>query len=125
MNCHIHPVLYDAYLRLHETLGAQIVHRRARKSFTSIEIIFDSEEGLIKNITGRINTLPEAEACGFWVICRKQTRKGYTHYNGLQVFQLFLSPVHPKKRREREVTITTIIPVTFRKTTSHPAAQTA
>ena len=104
MNCKIHPILYDFFLRIHDTLGAEIVHRRKRNSATSIEIIFYCDDFLI--MTGRLNTLPEAEKWGFWVICRLQPNK---FYNGHQVYQLFLSPVHPKKRRELQTTITSLI----------------
>ena len=115
MNCKIHPVLYQFYLRLRDTLGAEIVHRRKRQSPMSIEVIFHSDEFLI--VTGRLNTLPEAEKCGFWVICRKQTRKNYSIYKGHQVYQLFLSPVHPKKRRAMLPVITplaTSLPIAMR-----------
>ena len=97
MNNKIHPVLYDFYLIIHQTLGAQIVHRRKRHSPMCIEIIFDTPIPIIP--TGRLNSLREAEACGFWVICRQQTKGKHAFYKGHQVYQLFLSPVHPKKRR--------------------------
>ena len=83
MNWKIHPVLYRFYLRLKDTLGAEIVHRRKRTSRMAIEVIFYSEEYLI--ITGRLNTL--------------QTKAGRTYYKEHRVYQLFLSPVHPKKWR--------------------------
>ena len=106
-NCKIHPVLYKFYLRLHETLGAEIVHRRKRTSNMCIEIIFYSED-LVKYLKGHLNTLPEAEACGFRIICRPQTKKGHTMYKGHRVYQLFLAPVHPQKRREMETQITSL-----------------
>lgn len=104
MNCKIHPVLHKYYLRLHDTMGAEIVHRRTRKSCMSIEIIFYCDG--LQVVTGRINTLREAEACGFWVICRPQTQRKHMIYNNRRVYQLFLSPVHPKKIRESEHIIT-------------------
>lgn len=94
MNCKIHPVLYQFYLRLHNTLRAKIVHRRKRRSKTSIEVVFYCEG--INVMTGRLNTLPEAEKCGYWVMCRL---KPNTFYDNRQVYQLFLTPVHPKKHR--------------------------
>ena len=97
MNCKIHPILYKFFLRLNDTLGAEIVHRRKRTSSTCIEIVFYNNIGVP---TGRLNTLPEAEKCGFWVICRPQTKPKYMFYDNHRVYQLFLSPVHPKKRRE-------------------------
>ena len=105
LNCKIHPVLYKAYLQLHAELGAEIVHRRKRTSNTCIEIIFYHED-LAVLLIGHINTLKEAEKCGFFVICRPQTKKGHTFYKGRRVFQLFLSPVHPKKRRATRTTVT-------------------
>ena len=98
MNCKIHPVLYHFYLRLKDTLAAEIVHRRKRTSPMSIELIFYTDTMLIT--TGRLNTLPEAEKWGFWVICRPQTKAGHTFYKEHRVYQLYLSPVHPKKKRE-------------------------
>lgn len=105
LNCRIHPVLYHYYLIIHNTLGAEIVHRRSRRSDMAIEIIFYNE-GILPVPVGRINSLPEAEKCGFWVICRPQTSSKRAFYHGLQVFQLFLTPVHPKKRREAGYTVT-------------------
>ena len=101
MNCNIHPVLYKCYLRLHERLGAKIVHRRKRRSSTCIEIVFYCNA--IQELKGHLNTLKEAEVNGFWVICRL---KPNCFYDGRQVYLLFLTPVHPKKRREMEITIT-------------------
>jgi hypothetical protein len=98
MNNNIDPILYNVYLGLHDHFGAIIVHRRHRKSNTSIEIIFTSPA--IKEYTGRLNTLKEAEACGYWVISRRQTKGKHLTWRGHAVFQLFLSPVHPKKRHE-------------------------
>lgn len=104
MNCKIHPLLYHYYVQLHETLSVEMVHRRKRENTMCIEIIFGCEEFMV--VTGRLNSLPEAEKCGYWVICRPQTKRGHTLYKGHRVFQLFLSPVHPKKRRETQRTIT-------------------
>lgn len=101
MNCNIHPILYNFYLRIHDTVGAEMVHRRKRRSKTCTEIIFHCDKFLVK--TGRLNTLPEAEKCGFWVVCRL---KPNTFYHDHQVYELFLTPVHPKKRREMIKTIT-------------------
>ena len=97
MNCKIHPVLYKWYLILHEELGASIVHRRQRRSQTCIEIIFYND--FLPEVSGRVNTLAEAEKCGYWVMCRPQTKPGRTTYKDHRVFQLFLTPVHPKKWR--------------------------
>ena len=104
MNCKIDPVLYDFFLTLKQTLGAEIVHRRKRISQTCIEIIFNND--LLPAPSERLNSLRDAERCGFWIICRKQTKHGHTIYKGRRVFQLFLSPVHPKKRREKVMRIT-------------------
>ena len=104
MNNNIHPVLHYYYLRLHELMGAEIVHRRTRKSNTCIEVIFYCDG--LPVITGRINTLPEAEACGYWVMCRPQTNPSRMYHDNHRVYQLYLSPVHPKKRREMKKIIT-------------------
>ena len=106
INCKIHPVLYNFYLRLKDTLGADIVHRRKRASATCIEIIFYSN--FFVTISKRMNTLKEAEACGFWVICRAQAKPNKMYYKEHRVHQLFLSPVHPKKRRDINPVITSL-----------------
>lgn len=100
-NCKIHPILYHFFLRLKETLEAEIVHRRKRTSDRSIEIIYKNHFGAAP--TGRLNTLKEAEKWGFWIVCRLQT-KNHTpvFYHDRLVYQLFLTPVHPKKRREHQ-----------------------
>lgn len=118
-NNHINPVLYKLFLRLKSTLGAEIVHRRSRKSATSIEIVFHSP--LVKYLHGRLNTLKEAEKSGFWVILRLQSKRNHESWRGLTVYQLFLTPVHPKKRNEarylatptsEEVTVKPIVKTT-------------
>ena len=104
-NCKIHPALYKVYLRLHDALKAEIVHRRKRTSNRCIEIIFNC--GFIEEFIGSVqNTLREAETSGFRVMCRRQTKPGHAFYRNKPVYQLFLSPVHPKKRREIQTTIT-------------------
>ena len=100
-NCHIDPILYNFYLRLNEKAGAVIVHRRHRKSSTCIEIVFLCNA--FKSISGRLNTLREAEACGYWIICRAQRKGKRQTYRGHLAFQLFLTPVHPKKRHASQV----------------------
>jgi len=69
-----------------------------------IEIIFYTDGMVIPS--GRLNTLPEAEKWGFWVMCRPQTSPKHRIYKGYPVFLLYLTPVHPKKRRESLTTIT-------------------
>jgi len=65
MNNNIHPILYKFFLILRNKLGAEIVHRRKRRSNMCIEIIFLSD--LIQQPPlGRLNTLREAEECGYW-----------------------------------------------------------
>ena len=101
MNNNINPILYNTYLNLKDTLNAQIIHRRKRKTANSIEIVFLCDA--INALSGHINTLKEAEACGFWIVCRRQTGKKHAFYHGLPVFQLFLTPVHPKKALENKI----------------------
>ena len=95
-NCKIHPLLYKVFLSLKETMGAQIVHRRKRKSNICIEIIFLND--LLTCYRGSVNSLPEAEACGFWILCKPQSSKKHRYHKGYLVHLLYLSPVHPKKR---------------------------
>ena len=121
LNCKIHPVLYKVYLRLHDTLGAEIVHRRKRTSNMCIEIVFHCSF-LEEFLGSTINTLREAETSGFRVICRRQTKPGHTIYKGLTVYQLFLSPVHPKKRREIQTIITPLSSLSSSTTATASAA---
>jgi hypothetical protein len=100
-NCKINPVLYNVFLQLKDTLDARMVHRRCRTSSNCIEIIFLCD--LAQFLNGRINTLKEAEKCGFWVICRAQNKRGHKEWRHYPVFQLFLTPVHPKKRQENQL----------------------
>ena len=119
--CKIDSILYNFYLRLKDTLGAEIVHRRRRKSATCIEIIFHND--LYQYVKGRLNTLPEAESWGFWVMCRPQTRRNHGSWHGRAVFQLFLTPVHPKKRNEaRYQAAQTSEEVTFEPILARPCA---
>ena len=99
MNNKINPILYNSYLTLRRRLGASIVHRRRRKSSNCIEIVFRIKG--LESIKGHLNPLKDAEKCGFWIMCRPQNKRGHTTYDGLQVYQLFLTPVHPKKRHEQ------------------------
>jgi len=100
-NNHINPILYAFYLRLKNTLEAEIVHRRRRKSNDCVEIVFHCN--LFKDYSRRLNMLKEAEECGYWIICRAQKKRGHTTWHGCRVYQLFLSPVHPHKRHEARV----------------------
>jgi len=82
-------------LRRHYDIELVRRHRTAR-SGTYVEFIYKSN--LVNDLTGRQNMLKDAEACGYWVMIRKQpsAKKGF--YKGHQVYQLFLTPVHPKKK---------------------------
>ncbi|MBR4706123.1 MAG: hypothetical protein IKP02_11150 [Paludibacteraceae bacterium] len=119
-NNHIAPELYSFYISLKREMGALIVHRRRRTSSTCIEIIFLPP--LIKEINGRLNTLPDAEACGYWIMCRRQTKRGHECYHGYAVFQLFLTPVHPKKRNEaKHLAAQTSLDVSFEPIPQRPS----
>ena len=72
--------------------------RRHRGSANGKYVEFISHSPLMKSVTGRQNMLKEAEACGYWVMVRKQTSPKRRYYKGHQVFQMFLTPVHPKKK---------------------------
>ena len=97
MNCKIHPVLYKYYLSYYKLMGARLVHSRKRSSEMCIEVIFLRDDKFI--VTGQLNSLKEAEECGFLVICRPQNSRKHMFYKGHRVYQIYLSPVHPKKRR--------------------------
>ena len=100
-HCHIDPVLYRFYLRLKDRCGLTMVHRRRRKSATCIEVVINISA--FASISGRLNTLKEAEACGYWVVIRRQAKGKHATWRGKAVFQLFLTPVHPKKRHAAQV----------------------
>lgn len=114
LNCKIHPLLYKAFLKLKHNLGAQIVHRRKRKSNTCIEIIFWND--LLTSYRGSVNSLPEAEACGFWIICKPQMSKKHMFYQGHRVHLLYITPVHPKKRMAVIPNITPLHAIPLRET---------
>jgi len=123
MNSKINPVLYKIYLRLRRTLGAEIVHRRRRSSSTCLEIIFRND--FFEYLNTRINTLKEAEACGYWVMCRPQSKRGKEVWHGKRVYQLFLSPVHPKKRNEAKfLAVPTVEEVSFVPIETPPSPRT-
>ena len=112
MNNNINPILYQTFLCLKKSYGAEIVHRRRRKSSTCIEIVFHNT--LLKSLTQHLNTLKEAESCGYWVICRRQSKRGHQIWHGMTVFQLYLTPVHPKKRNEaKHLAAPTAVDITF------------
>lgn len=97
MNLKTDKILYDWICHLRQSIGICLVPRRGRRKTNYVEFIITATP--INAITGRLNTLREAEECGFWVVARAQKGKRATYHNQ-QVFQLFLTPVHPKKRRE-------------------------
>ena len=72
--------------------------RRHRSAANGMYVEFISNSRLIEMVSGRQNTLKEAEACGYWVIIRKQLSKKKRYYKKHQVYQLYLSPVHQKKK---------------------------
>lgn len=76
-----------------------VVRRHRQKSDKCVDVIFTNDAVTI--LKGHINSLPDAEACGFWVMLKP--RKGKIDkilYKGKLVHSLYLSPVHHKKRRE-------------------------
>ena len=72
--------------------------RRLRSSANGKYVEFISNSRLITMVKGRQNTLKEAEACGYWVMVRKQPSKKKQFFKNHQVYQLFLTPVHQKKK---------------------------
>jgi len=72
--------------------------RRHRNAANGMYVEFISRSPLVKWLSGRQNMLKEAEACGYWVMVRKQTSPKRRYYKGNQVFQMFLTPVHHKKK---------------------------
>lgn len=80
-----------------ENFDVELV-RRHRNAANGMYVEFISHSPLVKWVSGRQNMLKEAEACGYWVMVRKQTSPKRRYYKGHQVFQMFLTPVHPKKK---------------------------
>ncbi len=72
--------------------------RRHRGAKNGMYVEFISHSPFVDMISGRQNMLKEAEACGYWVMVRKQTSPKRRYYKDHQVFQMFLTPVHPKKK---------------------------
>jgi hypothetical protein len=95
MNCKIHPILYQFYLRLKDTLGAEIVHRSKRTSSMSIEVIFYSDEMLVA--TGRLNTLPEAEKWGYWSFADRKRRSAICSIRAIVCINSTSRPFIPRK----------------------------
>lgn len=90
--------ILDCWVKVfREHFDIELVRRhRGSANGKYVEFIFHSP--LIEKVTGRQNTLKEAEACGYWAMVRKQTSPKRQYYKGHQVFQMFLTPVHPKKK---------------------------
>ena len=113
MNLKLNPVLYKNLCSLRRTFGFRIVPTRGKRrpNANSVDVIITSP--LIESLSGRLNSLKEAEACGYWIICRARRGKRRT-YKQHQIFQIFLSPVHPKKRLiQRFAAAQTPVEVTF------------
>lgn len=72
--------------------------RRHRSAANGMYVEFISRSPLMQFVKGHQNTLKEAEACGYWVMVRKQLSAKKRFYKNHQVYQLFLTPVHPKKK---------------------------
>ena len=72
--------------------------RRHRNAANGMYVEFISRSPLIQWVSGRQNMLKEAEACGYWVMVRKQTSPKRRYYKEHQVYQMFLTPVHHKKK---------------------------
>ena len=97
MNLKIDKTLYQWIRILRNKYQIQLVPRRGKRRANYVEFIIHSK--LVKYISGRQNMLPDAEKSGFWVMIRPRTGKN-RYYHDHQVYQLFLTPVHPKKRNE-------------------------
>ena len=80
--------------------------RRHRGSANGMYVEFISRSPLIQWVSGRQNMLKDAEACGYWVMVRLQKSPKRQYYKGRQVFQMFLTPVHPKKKFEDKILAT-------------------
>lgn len=72
--------------------------RRHRDASNGMYVEFISRSPLIEWVSGRQNMLKEAEACGYWVMVRRQPSLKKRYYKDHQVYQMFLTPVHPKKK---------------------------
>ena len=87
---------------LKENFQIEII-RRHRNATNGKYIEFISHSPLVKWVSGRQNMLKEAESCGYWVMIRKQTSPKKSYYKNHEVYQLFLTPVHPKKKFENKI----------------------
>ena len=95
MNVKTNPILYRWIKALKEELGIQLVPRREKRQRDYVEFIFSNL--LTAQLSGRLNTLSNAEACGYWVIVRRRTTGKRNFYHDHPVYQLYLSPVHHVK----------------------------
>ena len=99
------PVLRRYISELQKNIPFTVIPRRNKRSLNCVEIVL--EDGLIEDISGKLNSKPEAERCGFWFMIRPLTRGRKQAYHHKQVYQLYLSPVHHvKKHRIKLLAIT-------------------
>lgn len=102
MNCKMNPILYKWVCILREEIGIQLVPRREKRRPDVVDLILTHD--FIYDISGHLNTYQDAEQCGYFVIIKKLRSAKRGTYHGKRVYQLFLSPIHPKKRREMNST---------------------
>ena len=96
MNLKMDPFLRNCIYAMRKYVGITVLPRRHPRSPNCVEVILSNEA--ITYLSGRLISLPEAEKHGYWLMIRPLTRGRKRFYHGHPVFQLFLTPVHPKKK---------------------------
>jgi len=93
-----HPLIRKWLRILKKKVGILVIRRHREENPNTADYIITNLA--FTKIVGRLNTQKEAEACGYWVVSRRQRGKKQ-FYKEKQVFVLFLTPVHPKKKFEQ------------------------
>ena len=97
MNCKMNPILYKWVCILRKQVGIQLVPRREKRRPDVVDLIFTND--FIADLSGHLNSYKDAEQCGYFVILKRLRSAKRGIYHDRRVYQLFLSPVHPKNRR--------------------------
>lgn len=71
--------------------------RRHRNAANGMYVEFISHSPLMNSVSGRQNMLKEAEACGYWVMVRKQTSPKRRYYKGSRCSRCFSLRFIPRR----------------------------
>ena len=89
-------ILHEWIKVLRYYLTITTINRHSKTNRNYVEFICDSP--IFEQLSGRLNDLRDAESCGYWIMVRPQKSAKKAVYQDHQVYQLFLTPVHPHKK---------------------------